>query len=117
MFAIVKRRVRPLVYLLVLAQLLLSAPLVNAFSGAAASHASPACEGHVPPATEHHGCPCCPDGVMTDAGCLAACTAGAAPLQSCPPLRLEAPSIASDERVAEVFGGIADPPLKPPPIR
>lgn len=121
MVALVNRHVRPLVFVLVLAQLLLSAPIVNAMAGAA-THASPACASHVPGrghlgSGHHDTCPCCPDGVMTDAGCLAACTAGAAPLQSVPSARVVEAVIAPNQRVVTLFVGFSEPPLKPPPIR
>ena len=119
MFAIVKRHLRPVVYLLVLAQLLLSAPVVNAMAGIAdTSHASSTCAGHMPEGPGHGGeCPCCPDGVTTMAGCLAACIAAVAPVQSFAPLRIASLATLPDDPIAVVLGAIADPPLKPPPIR
>jgi hypothetical protein len=118
MFAIVKRRLRPLIYLLVAAQLLLSAPVVNALASASAGN-GPAmeCEGHEPATSHTDRCPCCPDGAGTDASCLAACTAnvGATPVLILPQAMGTMPAPATT--VIAKAGALDDPPLKPPPIR
>jgi hypothetical protein len=118
MFAIVKSRLRPLVYLLVAAQLLLSAPVVNALaSGSAGSAAAMECQGHESATSHADGCPCCPDGVGTHAACLAACTAnvGAPPALILPQAMGSMPAPATTMIVKT--GSLGDPPLKPPPIR
>jgi hypothetical protein len=117
MFSLVNRRLRLIAHVLVFAQLLLSAPVVGAMAGAgAASHAS-GCAGHVPSTDPHGSCPCCPDGVTTGAGCLAACMAGVASLHSYPPVIVEAVRVAPDAVSVPVFDAFDDAPLKPPPIR
>jgi len=118
MFAIVKRRLRPLIYLLVAAQLLLSAPVVNALASAPASKAAPMeCDGHMSATSHADGCPCCPDGAGTDASCLSACTAsvGALPVLILPQVTGTMPAPVTTEIVNA--GALDDPPLKPPPIR
>lgn len=117
MFAIVKR-LRPLIYLLVAAQLLLSAPVVNALASAHASKAAPMeCAGHMSAAQHADGCPCCPDGTGTVASCLAACTAnvGAPPALVLPVITGSAAAPLTTEIVNT--GALDDPPLNPPPIR
>ena len=116
MFAIVNRRLRPLIYLLVAAQLLLSAPVVNAMAAFASSHtASAPCSGDMP--THRDDCPCCPDGAASMATCLSACTplVGALPVIDVVPARQIDGAPATT--VAANIGGVDDPPLKPPPIR
>jgi hypothetical protein len=116
MVAVVKRRLRPVILLLVAAQLLLSAPVVNAMAAFASAHTAVApCAGDMP--THRGDCPCCPDGVATMATCLAACT----PLVGALPVIAVAPASHSDSApivaIAANLGGVDDPPLKPPPIR
>jgi hypothetical protein len=116
MFAVVKRRLRPVIFLLVAAQLLLSAPVVNAMAAFASSHGVAApCAGDMP--SHRDDCPCCPDGAASIATCLAACTplVGALPvIEIAPASPSESTPIAA---IAANVGGIDDPPLKPPPIR
>lgn len=113
MFAFVRRH-RPLVFLLIAAQLLLSAPVVNALAAMTSSpvEAMP-CAGDMP---EPDHCPCCPEGVTNMATCLAACTAsvGAPSLLTFDPAPAE--SAAPPTHVATIFGASDDPPLTPPPI-
>jgi hypothetical protein len=71
------RWVKPLVFLLVAAQLLLAAP-VNTFSRVLATDSSShACDTMTPAADPGH-CPCCPDGPESMNDCLATCVLGAA---------------------------------------
>jgi len=101
-----RRWLKPLLYWLIALQLLLSATVVSALT----SHGTGCAQ-----IGDH--CPCCPDGVVSTADCLSACTAASAP----PPVsnltvtvaaRSEAPVQASTR--LEQPG---EPPLKPPPIR
>jgi len=115
-----KRLFKPIVYLLVAAQLLLAVPAMAAtfaFSaGASGASESVPCDQMNAP--EHSdGCPCCPDGGMSTASCLASCALAAAVIPyrdnsvrvSAPASRVEAlPSIG--------FASLSSPPLKPPPI-
>lgn len=113
MFASVRRH-RPLVYLLIAAQLLLSVPVVNALAAmSSASVAAMPCAGDMP---EQDHCPCCPEGVTNMATCLAACTAsvGAPSLPMFEPAPAE--SAAPPTHVTAILGAADDPPLKPPPI-
>jgi hypothetical protein len=119
MFRLVKRRFRPVIYLLVLAQLLLSAPMVSAVAAtgaASASGMSMPCAGDMPMADETGECPCCPDGVTSEAGCLVTCIASVAPPQAFAPAPAAREATAPVERIDSISGGVADPPLKPPPI-
>jgi len=118
MVAFVKRRLRPLIYLLVAAQLLLSAPVVNALAAVPASDAETMeCAGHMS-ATQHaDGCPCCPDGAGTHASCLAACTAHVGAMPSLLLPEIANTTAAPVTRLVDTAGAIDDPPLKPPPIR
>jgi hypothetical protein len=117
MFGIVKRRSRPLLCLLALAQLLLSAPMVSAVAGPAGdSVAAMPCAGDMP-MDDSGECPCCPDGITNIATCLSACTASVAT-----PVTIGLPGVASQsiapaDVAARLSGGVDDPPLKPPPIR
>jgi hypothetical protein len=117
MFVAVKTRLlRPLVYVLVAAQLLLSAPVVSAFAAskpASAMSAACASEMHVP--GDASKCPCCPD-MASMSACLATCTAAAAIMTAEP--ATTSPVVASAIAAAPVAAlvSLSDPPLKPPPI-
>jgi len=117
MFVPVKNRLlRPLVYVLVAAQLLLSAPVVNAFAaGEPASAMAAACAGEMMHADHAGKCPCCPDG-MSMSACLATCATAAA---IAPVLLVTTVSVVTtliaDAPVAALVS-LAAPPLKPPPI-
>jgi hypothetical protein len=109
----VRRLFRPLVYVFALMQLV-STPVLAAAVPAGAGDEMP-CHGVMAPAGEDQ-CPCCPDGIESAAGCLAACAgANATSLDLTFPIvaeRVEA--IADLEDISN--GDLADPPLKPPPI-
>lgn len=113
MFAFVKRSIRPLACVLIAAQLLLSAPMVSALSAMSAPDSMP-CAGMMP---DTEPCPCCPDGTENMAQCLSACTAAFA-ISSAPfavvPVRTISPSSAP---LFVSRHALADPPVKPPPIR
>lgn len=117
MFAAVKTRLlRPLVYVLVAAQLLLSAPVVTAFSANEPDRAmTTPCTGEMPEPDDAGKCPCCPDGVSMSA-CLATCTSAAAvtPTSQVTTASVVASAIADAPVTALVSH--SDPPLKPPPI-
>jgi hypothetical protein len=114
MFAFVKRIFRPLLYVLIAAQLLLSAPVVSALSAASASNAIP-CADMMMGDTEP--CPCCPEGTESMAQCLSACAAAFGFVVAHSGFVAEPePSSAS----APLFAPLAvfsEPPIKPPPIR
>jgi hypothetical protein len=119
MFSPVNRRklARPLIYVLVAAQLLLSAPIVSAMAGEMASPAKDmACADMTPRTEDSKPCPCCPDGVMSMAACLSACAAAVAAL---PSVRIYLSAVTAAPAIVPRFASIAelaDPPLKPPPI-
>jgi len=119
MFSPVNRRklVRPLIYVLAAAQLLLSAPIVSAMSGEIGSSAKDMpCAESMPRTDDAKPCPCCPDGIMNMAACLSACTTAVAALPGIQiHLSTTTASPASDPRFANI-AELADPPLKPPPI-
>lgn len=120
MLPLVNRRFfRPLIQLLVVAQVLSLVPAIPA-AATAESHATPAaampCAGHAPGTHDSQPCPCCPDGVEDMAACLTACAAvtGAVSAIALPLVR----SVTGPVRVAVLIpaGDLSDPPLKPPPI-
>ncbi len=117
MLGLVKTRLlRPLVYILVAAQLLLAPPVVSAFvSGDFGSAVVTPCAGEMPVAAESDPCPCCPDGI-SKAECLANCTAVVAAAPSLPLVTVCI--VANVIAIAPVSGVVclSDPPLKPPPI-
>jgi hypothetical protein len=106
-----KSLVKPLIYVLVAAQLMLAVPAMGS--------SSTPCEqmGMAAASTVDH-CPCCPDGAQSMKECLATCTLAVAALpgmqvsshSSAPSVRVDAPLSAPPDSLSE-------PPLKPPPIR
>ena len=117
MFAAVKNRLlRPLVYVLVAAQLLLSAPVVNALAaGEPASAMSAACAADMLHPDHTGKCPCCQDGSSMSA-CLVTCSAAAAVAPAAPvTTETVMASVIADAPVTALVSHAA-PPLKPPPI-
>jgi hypothetical protein len=103
---------RILVYVVITAQVLLSAPVISAISADNLSSSMPCAELM---AETEDPCPCCPDdgGV---AACLSACTASVGAVSSLyiQPTRVTG---SDPQTVPPVFlTSTADPPLKPPPI-
>jgi hypothetical protein len=108
------RLLRPLVYVLALMQVV-STPVLAAAIPAAYGAELP-CPGDMAPAAGEDHCPCCPDGIGTIAGCLAACAGAAAtPLDFLIPIGAQR---VDPLQVLDVIskGDPSDPPLKPPPI-
>ena len=118
MFAHVNRRLlRSLVYLLVLGQVLLSAPVttVLASTGSSAVAEMP-CADSMPQTDHSKPCPCCPDGTTGVAACMSACTGSVAALST---LTVQLIRVAAQAPVSVTTvpaAHVADPPLKPPPI-
>ena len=111
----VRRLLRPLVYVFALTQML-SAPVVSAAATPGAASAEMPCHGEMMPAAGEDHCPCCPDGVDSTAGCLASCT-GAAATMSVFVMPVSAQRAERVRTLAVIVNGDpADPPLKPPPI-
>lgn len=112
----VRRKFRPLVYLLVAMQLLLSAPMASALTKQALTQAAAIADTSAHGDHEADDCPCCPDNVTTSLDCLAACApVGAFPasvfllsIHSTVPLAVAPTPV--------IYTPLADPPLKPPPI-
>ena len=121
MVALVKRRwSRPLIYVLVAAQLLLSAPAMAFSSGAsgvpAASTTIP-CDHQMNIGHRGDKCPCCPDGGMSMPGCLAACALSAAAMPSRETfIRVSARALRLEPMASIRFASLSSPPLNPPPI-
>jgi hypothetical protein len=112
-----RRLLRALVPVLVLAQVLLSAPVVAAIAAhdtAPASTQMP-CADSMPQADEGKPCPCCPDTAGL-AACLSTCTASVGFIANIP----VSVGGTSDAPLAAMplvhLAELADPPLKPPPI-
>ena len=114
MFSTVKR-FRPLIYVLVAAQLLLSAPVVSALSAASSAEQMP-CGDMMPAGSDSDHCPCCPDGVTSMGECLSACTAAHAAART-PTLFVPVTisSLANTPAFVPLVM-LADPPVQPPPI-
>jgi hypothetical protein len=92
---------KPLVYLLIAAQLLLAVPAMGALS-----------------ATDADACPCCPAGADSMNDCLASCTLSAVALQNAQVLaHVSASSMRLEALPSAPPASLAEPPLKPPPIR
>jgi hypothetical protein len=99
---------KPLVLLLVAAQLLLAVPAMAFAQTTSASTSS----------TTHDECPCCPEGADSMKDCLASCTLAAVASSNVPlPARPSAPSLGVEGSPSAPLASLADPPLKPPPIR
>jgi hypothetical protein len=118
MFAHVNRRLlRSLVYLLVLGQVLLSAPVTAALAttGSAAATEMP-CADSMPQTDPSKPCPCCPDGTTGVAACLSACMGSVAELSTLTVQPIRAAAQAPVSVATMPAARVADPPLKPPPI-
>jgi hypothetical protein len=112
---IARQLARPLLFVLVAAQLLQGVPVMASSPPSGSSHHEMPCD-QVPTPAADDSCPCCPDGAGSMNDCLASCTLAAA----------IAPSIFSVHVVSSVFEAfvdssyrataLSDPPLKPPPI-
>jgi hypothetical protein len=114
-----KRLFKPLVYLLVAAQLLLAVPAMAttiAFSaGASSASASVPCD-QMTPSDHSDECPCCPVGGMSMASCLASCAVAAAMPARDICIRVSALASRVEALPSIRFASLSSPPLKPPPI-
>jgi len=109
-----RRILRPVVHALTAAQLLLSAPMVNAFT-LLQGEATPCAESMA--GKEHVSeCPCCPDGVQSMAACLSACISAAGIVPSVASIAVSTSHVETRDFAAVHVASLADPPLKPPPI-
>ena len=106
-----------LVVLLVVGQVLLSAPVTAAIASTGSSAASEMpCADSMPQTDHSKPCPCCPDGTTGAAACLSACTGSVAALST---LTVQLIRVAAQAPISVATipaARIADPPLKPPPI-
>lgn len=118
MFSLVNRRfIRALLYVLVAGQILLSAPIASAFSSNTSAAASEMpCADSMPQPDDSKPCPCCPEGTVGVAACLAACTGSIANIPSLEIRVSRAPLVQASPFAANPVAEFADPPLKPPPI-
>jgi hypothetical protein len=117
MFGTVNRPlIRRIVYALVAAQLLLSAPVVSSLAASTTATAEMPCADSMPGGDDSKPCPCCPDGVMSIAACLNACSATAAGLPSAHNYLSETAAVPAAVPHFGNLAELADPPLKPPPI-
>ena len=116
MFTLMFHRLRrPVIHLIVAAQLLLSAPMANALDWLAQGDGVP-CMEQMATASDGSGCPCCPDGSQSLAGCLTACLASAAIAPTILASTVPAGHIEIRRTpITEVIRS-GEPPLKPPPI-
>lgn len=113
----VKRRLtRPLVYLLVAVQLLLSAPMASAQAVKAIAEAVHSADVDSSGSHDSENCPCCPDDVTTSLDCLAACAPAATFPVVMPALAVKSSVLPVVPPAPLIYLPLADPPLKPPPI-
>jgi hypothetical protein len=115
MFSPVRKRLfKPLVYLLVAAQLLLAVPAM-AHSQTQSGTSAPCDQVAHMAATQE--CPCCPDGSMSMSDCLVSCTlaSATAPVRL-DQIRVSAPALRVEAMPAIAYASHSAPPLKPPPI-
>jgi hypothetical protein len=103
-------------WLLVAAQVFLSAPVASALASVAASADTVHCAGMMPAGDRSDPCPCCPEGDMGTAACLSACTASAGVIQAFAIPQARATAVLAAPRPLVHRTDLADPPLKPPPI-
>jgi hypothetical protein len=106
---------RPVIHLLVAAQLLLSAPMVNALDLLAQGEALP-CMEQMAEAAGDSDCPCCPDGTGSMAGCLSVCLAAAAVAPDVHASTAPTRHIEACVTAVTAVTSLGEPPLKPPPI-
>jgi hypothetical protein len=111
----VKRRFRPLIYILAAAQLLLAVPMTSAASPATSHSFSMPCADSMP-ADDAGDCPCCPHGAQDMAACLSACTLAHAAISTIQFASAPARSIPARAPAFVPVLDVSDPPLKPPPI-
>ena len=113
--AVLRRCHRPLIYALVAAQLLLSAPVVTSVEKMAQGGTMP-CADSMSGETQSPDCPCCPAGVQSLAGCLSACLTTAAIAPTLEFAGAPAGHIEMRGFTAVRVAYLVDPPVKPPPI-
>jgi hypothetical protein len=114
MFAFVKRLLRPLLYVLIAAQLLLSAPVVSALTAASATNAVSCADMRM---GDTEPCPCCPEGAESMAQCLSGCTAAFGFVVAHSGFVSEPESSSASAPLFAPLAVFAEPPIKPPPIR
>lgn len=118
--AVKPRRIRPLVYVMVALQLLLSVPMAPAWAAGVTAETDVArsmpCDGTMPAEQQSKHCPCCPDGAVDLLECHAACAASVAVFLVNHLVLANTAAIPSAEPQPVNFLPLADPPLKPPPI-
>jgi hypothetical protein len=125
---VIRRRFKPLVYVLAAAQLLLAVPAMTAAqeeTAASIESASSHCADALPdahpvapdePSSSETACPCCPDGITTMAGCASVC---ATAVGATPTLPISVTRAATAHASGAAFlpaPAAADPPPNPPPI-
>lgn len=115
MFRPVRSLSKPLIYVLIAAQLLLALPaMASAQTGATTAHEMPCDEMPMPAGDDP--CPCCPDGTNSMTDCLVACTLAAT---AAPSLSIAHVANSGAPPIVESFHSFdtpSDPPIKPPPI-
>jgi hypothetical protein len=107
---------RTLIYVLVLAQVSLSPPVVAAIAFESASTSEMPCADSMPATSDGKACPCCPDDIRGVSACLSACAGAAATISTVVLARAVATSMATPAAPRVRLIALADPPLKPPPI-
>jgi hypothetical protein len=117
MFNLVRRRhFRRIAFLLVAAQVLLSAPVGSALASITAAADPAHCAGMMPVGDHTESCPCCPDGETGTAACLSACMASAGAIPALLVPGTHAAIVPAAPLPFVQRADLADPPLSPPPI-
>jgi hypothetical protein len=114
-----RRFVRILVHVLIAAQVLLGAPVVNAYVGAVAASSQAGdthCADMAPDEGDAAPCPCCPEGITDMTSCFTSCLATPAAVHSFAFVPASREFAAADSAATLHTAALAEPPLKPPPI-
>ena len=110
----VRKLAKPVIWLLLAAQLLLAVPAVAMSQVATHVGADMPCDGM--PMGDGDHCPCCPEGVDSMKDCLASCMLGAAAPPAEWKVHVVAPPRLGFSEPGSTAGTATDPPLNPPPI-
>jgi hypothetical protein len=114
----VRRPAKPLIFLLIAAQLLLVVPAISAASVATAGATEMPCDG-MPMHEAMDGdnpCPCCPDGASSMTDCLVSCMLAAVAAPAISMARIVTPHVPQYVELPFASDSFSSPPLKPPPI-
>lgn len=110
----VRRLTKPLLAILIAAQLLLALPAMASLSSSASAGEVPCDEMPMAGGGDH--CPCCLDGADSMKDCLASCTLAVAIVASLQIAHVTTAPAQTFVEPSRMTPCLSDPPLKPPPI-